>query len=183
MDKQIDYLLKSGIAKRSTTAYGCQGFMVPKKGPGDYRMVTNFTSLNLGLIPETFPSPDAETILSSAAGNKYFVNIDCTSGFFQILMHEDSIKYLGFSFYREMMAFNVLPQGLSCSPGIFQSYMQLMLEDMIKEKQALVYADDITLVANTEDQLIERNRKLMTRLKEYNIFKKILLSVNLCVIK
>ena len=86
--KQIDELLKNNIIRKSKSPYNSPVWIVDKKLDASnikkYRMVIDYRMLNQKTIPNSYPIPRIDEILSNLGGNKYFSALDLASGFHQI---------------------------------------------------------------------------------------------------
>jgi len=60
-------------------------------------MVINYKELNQFTNTDNYFLPNKEVLLNLVKNKKYFSKFDSKSGFWQIQMEEDSIKYTGFS--------------------------------------------------------------------------------------
>lgn len=87
--------------------------MVWKKDRG-LRICTGFRWLNA----RTMPLPHQSDCLAALGGNCLFSTMDLTSGFYNILMHEDK-KYTAITTPIGLYAYNRMPQGLCNSPASF----------------------------------------------------------------
>lgn len=88
----IDKLLKDGIIRASNSEYSSPIVLVKKK-TGDTRMCVDFRTLNKLTVRDNYPIPLIEDQLDLLHGKKYFTSLDLKSGFHQLSMHSDSIKY------------------------------------------------------------------------------------------
>lgn len=61
-----------------------------------------------------------------------------------------------------------MPQGLTNSGATFQRMMNKVLSDLIGEI-CLVYLDDIIIYSNSEKDHLEHVRRVLKRLKEFNL--------------
>ncbi|MFN9910485.1 MAG: reverse transcriptase family protein [bacterium] len=92
-------------------------------------------------------------------GNRVFLTLNATDGFWQILMDEDSKKYTGFIVDGRHYQLRVMPMGLRNSPLSFQRAMNLVLGELVRDK-CLVYIDDI-IVFGKDEREHRKNLKLV----------------------
>lgn len=102
VNSEIESLLREGIIQKSSSAYNSPIHVVGKKGTDEYgnpkhRLVIDFRKLNENTIPDKYPMPDIEVILSNLGKSKYFSTLDLKSGFHQIKMAESDRCKTAFS--------------------------------------------------------------------------------------
>ena len=92
----------------------------------------------------------------------------CTSGFYNVPMHEDHKKYTAFSSPFGLHEYNRMPQGLSNSPATF---MRMMLSIFGDENftSLLCYLDDLLVFGPNEQIALERLEMGFSRLKNHNL--------------
>ena len=63
--------------------------------------------------------------------------------------------------------------GLCNSPAAFQRMMNEYFRDMINEKWIVIYMDDILIMAKMRQELEEKTKRVLQRLKEKDLFLKL----------
>jgi len=169
VDRQIEELLRDGIIKPSKSPYNSTVWVVPKKpkpnGEKQYRMVIDFKRLNAVTIADTYPIPDANSILASLGKAKYFTTLDLTSGFHKIYMLESDTPKTSFFTLNGKYVFLRLPFGLKNAPAVFQR----MIDDVLREhigKIFYVYIDDIIVVSEDYDSHWQNLRAVFNNLEK-----------------
>jgi len=98
---QIKELLEKRLIRPSKGSYSSPAFMAMnevEKTRNKARMVINYKKLNQFTKTDNYFLPNKGVLISLVKKTKkYFSKFDCKSGFWQIKMKEDSIKYTGFS--------------------------------------------------------------------------------------
>ncbi|GFO39762.1 reverse transcriptase [Plakobranchus ocellatus] len=122
VDKEINFMLKSGIISKSTSPYASPITVVMKKD-GAIRLCLDFRKLNKITIFDAEPIPTLDELLGKMKGAKFFTKCDLTKGYWQIPMHEDSKAYTAFYTTQGLMEFNYMPFGLSTTACTFQRAM------------------------------------------------------------
>ena len=102
--------------------------------------------------------------------------MDLKSGFHQIPMEEDSIKYTAFRIGVPLdgcayFEWTVMPMGLSTAPASFQRWMEESLQGL--EAITLVYLDDVLVFSAEEDQHKKDVRRVLERFQEKKMWVKL----------
>eukprot|EP00924_Labyrinthula_sp_SR-Ha-C_P014472 augustus_masked-scaffold_95-processed-gene-0.34-mRNA-1 protein AED:1.00 eAED:1.00 QI:0/0/0/0/1/1/3/0/396 len=91
---KLESMEKRNLIRRSRNPkHGCQTFLVPKKGPEKYRMVTNMKPLSRFTIKTPLTMPNIEQQVFVPMGSSYYGAFDILSGFDYMPVHEDSMHY------------------------------------------------------------------------------------------
>jgi len=123
---------------------------------------------------DTYPLPRIDVHLDLAQGT-FWSQMDLLKGFYQLPMHEDSVKYTAFNTLAGKFEFLVVPMGLQNSPGSFMRAMNKVFEGLLwdpnsrQECGILVYLDDILVFSKTEDQHMEILKSVLDRLRKHKI--------------
>lgn len=172
VDKQIDQLLTDGIIRPSKSPYNSPVWIVPKKvdasGERKYRMVIDYRKLNTVTIPDRYPIPEINDILSNLGKNQFFTVIDLKSGFHQIPLKESDIEKTAFSVNHGKFEFTRLPFGLKNGPSIFQRALDDILRNHIG-KRCYIYIDDIIIFGEGEEQHFENLEQVFKTLENANM--------------
>ena len=165
LEKHLEELLQTGIIRPSNSPWASPIVVVPKKD-GGLRMAIDYrATANKALIPNSYPLPNIDEILSSMQGCKVFSCLDLKSGYYQIAMAEKDKAKTAFVCFRGLFEFNVMPFGLSSAPPIFQELMDKVLGPT-KNQFAIAYLDDILIYSKTEKEHVQHIREIFRRLDE-----------------
>lgn len=115
-------------------------------------MCVDYRTLNKLTIRDNFPLPLIEDCLEYLSGKKYFSLLDLKSGFHQVPVDEDSIKFTSFVTPSGQYEYLRMPFGLKNAPSVFQRFIYLILKEFITSGQIIVYMDDILLGGATFDE-------------------------------
>ena len=81
-------------------------------------------------------------------------------------LDEESKKYTTINTCDGLYRYNYLPFGLRASPGIFQSFMVQLLNDI---KDVIIYQDDILILSPNVEEHMVTVRKVLNTLKDAGI--------------
>lgn len=172
VESQIQTLLRDGIIRPSRSPYNSPVWIVPKKsdtsGERKYRVVIDYRKLNLVTIPDAYPIPNINDVLSQLGESKLFTILDLKSGFHQIPLKDADIEKTAFSINNGKYEFTRLPFGLKNAPAIFQR----ALDDILREhigKRCFVYIDDIIIFSKDEDTHLRDVQLIFETLERANM--------------
>lgn len=141
-------LLNKNIIRESNSPYASPVLLVKKKDGSD-RMCVDFRALNKIIEKERYPLPLIEDQLDRLGYSKYYISIDMKSGFHQIPVSEDSIKYTAFVTPDNHYEFIKMPFGICNGPSVFQKAICKAVQHL---KFLLVYIDDLLIPFKTETE-------------------------------
>ena len=115
-------------------------------------MIINYKRLNDNAYDDAYKIPYKDSLINSIQGCKYFSQLDCKSGFWQIRLKEDNKPWTTCSCLFGLYGWNVMSFGLKYAPQIFQWMM-----DNIFDKYSFVflYIDDILVSSYTFQEHIK----------------------------
>ena len=97
MKKEIDHMLKDEVISPVTEPTDwCSGFVVVPKANDAVRICVDLAHLNKAVNREVHPMASVDESLSKLANSKIFTKLDAKSGYWQILLSEDSRKFTTF---------------------------------------------------------------------------------------
>lgn len=172
LQKIIKQLLISGRIRPSDSPYAAPVILVVKPN-GKIRLTVDYRSLNRDTLINRFPLPLISEILDRLSPSEYYSSMDLADGYWQLLMHENSIQKTGFVTPDGHYEWLVLPQGLAGAPGSFQRIINETFQewDFIQ-----CYLDDFIVHSTTFDEHLVHLRRIFERLRE----KKFFLSLTKC---
>ena len=163
----VDEMLHHGIIQPSFSPWSSAPVLVQKKSGGK-RFAVDFRGLNSRTIKDSFPLPQIADALDCFAGSSRFSCLDLTQGFWQIELDESSRAKTAFSTPQGFYEFRRLAFGLCNAPSSFSRAMACCLEGLNWEI-ALCFLDDIIVFSRTFEEHLTRLRKVLSRLREYNL--------------
>lgn len=166
--KIIEDLLASGTIRPSNSPFASPIVLVPKKS-GEIRMCVDYRALNKMTYRDNFPLPLIEDCLEYLEGKTCFSIVDLKSGFHQVEMAEDSIKYTSFVTPHGQYEYVKMPFGLKNGPSVFQRFITQILGNMIRSGKIIVYMDDILIATGTVGEQFEILTELFDLLVKYKL--------------
>lgn len=171
IDRQCKQMLAKGIIEPSYSPYNSPVILVPKKsinGEKKWRMCIDFRQINKKLQPDKFPLPRIDDILDGLGRAKYFSVLDLYSGFFQILLDENSRDITSFSTDNAAFRYRVLPFGLSVAPNSFARMMSIAFSGL-EPSTAFLYMDDVIVIGASENHHNNNLRKVFEICRKFNL--------------
>ena len=129
-------------------------FLVPKKTPGEYRLILNLKKLNEYVTYNKFKMDHIDQVLNMVFPNCFFGSVDLTQAFNHLSMHKDSVPYLMFTWRGKYYCYTCAPNGLSNCPYMFTKISKPLLGYLLKQLvNIMIYIDDTLLVTDTKANL------------------------------
>jgi hypothetical protein len=165
--KEIERLVSIGVLKRlpwnDDSPWASPSFGVPKK-TGDIRIVTDFRQLNKWVEIDPFPLPRINESLQKLEKFKSATALDLSLGFYTIPLDEESKKLCSTILPWGKYAYERMPMGVSCAPGLFQAVMCEVLQGL----DVLIYIDDVLIIQReneSEDDHLTKIEEVLERLE------------------
>ena len=168
MRQHIDEMLEAGAIRPSNSPW-CNVVVLVHKKDGGLHFCIDFRKLNAKTKKDSYPLPHIQETLNSLVGARVFLMLNLKSGFWQIMMDEDSKQYTAFTvgnlgfFKCERMPF-----GLCNAPATFQRLMQNCLGEL-NLTYCLIYLDDVIVYAKDEGEHLDRLRTVFERFRGDNL--------------
>ncbi|XP_041863718.1 uncharacterized protein K02A2.6-like [Melanotaenia boesemani] len=164
VDEELDRLLREEIitpVKYSEWAAPVVPILKPTGSVrlcGDYKLTVNTVS-----ALEQYPIPRVEDLFATLSHGKQFSKLDMSHAYQQIVMDEDSKKYLTVNTHRGLFTYNRLPFGVASAPATFQRTMESLLSGV---PMVAVYLDDILVSGVDKADHLRNLDSVLKRLKE-----------------
>ena len=127
----LDSMVSEGtIAKVKEATDWVHPIVLVQKPNGAIRICLDPSELNKNLKREHFALPTSAEIFSKLSGSKVFTTLDCTSGFLQLELDDESSLLTTFATPFGCYRFLRLPYGFSSSPEIFSRTVSEIFEDI-----------------------------------------------------
>jgi len=123
-------------------------------------------TVNKFLDPVHSPLPSIDDVISQVGNATIFSKIDLANAFLQLPLDEESKKYTTINTSEGLFMFNYLPFGLCSSPGIFQSFMNKILNGI---DNVIIYQDDVLILSPTVNDHNKTLFRVLTALRDAGI--------------
>lgn len=135
---------KRGLVSRCTNdelEFVCNSLMLPK-GQDKYRFVCTFSGLNANMVRDPYGMRALDDVLTALEGRTWFSVLYIVDGFFNLPLYPADRGFTAFHTAIGTYKWNVLPQGMSASPQIFQRTMDRWFSAFLW-KSLIVWVDDL----------------------------------------
>jgi hypothetical protein len=170
LKKQIDELLEKGYIRPSTSPWVAPVLFVEKDGTK--RMCIDYRSLNEVTVKNKYPLSRIEDLFDQLRGVGVFSKIDLRSGYHQLKIRPSDVPNTTFITKYGLYEFTVMSFGLTNAPAYFIYLINSMFMDYL-DKFVVVFIDDILVYSQNEQEHEERLRKVLQRLRYYQLYAKL----------
>jgi hypothetical protein len=166
LNSEVQRLVHLGVLEESTSDYDAPPVVVAKAS-GGFRMCNDYRLLNQHTEAQDATIPTIDDVLRELAGSLVFSKLDCTAGYFQLIIDPADRAKTAFRCQLGTFHYRVAPFGLRNLPAAFNSALARLLHDLWEIVQH--YFDDLLVHTKTpEDHLIALER-LLLRCREKSI--------------
>ena len=124
---------------------------------GDYKV-----TVNRAAKLDTYPLPRIDDLFASLAGGTTFMKLDLAHAHQQILLDDDSKKFVVINTQKGLFRYNRLPFGVASAPAIFQRTIEGILRGI---PHVCVYIDDILVTGKSEEEHLQTVDEVLSRLE------------------
>jgi RNase H-like domain found in reverse transcriptase/Reverse transcriptase (RNA-dependent DNA polymerase)/Integrase zinc binding domain/Aspartyl protease len=168
LQETIDKFERAGLLERKHCSFTSPMLLV-KKPDLTRRLVCDFRKINALVLDEQQTIlPKINELWEILSGFQYVSKTDFAHGFFQLKLDKRDRKYCGTAFPDGTVEWKVLPQGLNCSPSIFQQAMRRVFYDILYSF-AFCYIDDIIIFSKSFDLHLIHLEQYFLRLRKHNL--------------
>ena len=119
----VDQLILDGKLEEGKSAWSSPAFPVPKKKPGEYRLVVDYRALNDATVADAHPLPRIEDILQRQGKHVVWTVLDMKDGYHQVPLRKEDRPLTCMSTPQGTYQWTVLVMGLKNGGAIFQRMM------------------------------------------------------------
>uniref|UniRef100_A0A3B1ID85 Gypsy retrotransposon integrase-like protein 1 n=1 Tax=Astyanax mexicanus TaxID=7994 RepID=A0A3B1ID85_ASTMX len=170
LEKYIDEALTMGHIRPSTSPCAAGFFFVEKKD-GGLRPCIDYRGLNAISVKNPYPLPLVPSALEKLRNAQWFTKLDLRSAYNLIRIKEGDEWKTAFVTTRGHYEYLVMPYGLSCSPSVFQAFMNEVFRDMI-DRWVIIFMDDILVYSPSLEDHVNQVRAVLRRLLDHQLYVK-----------
>ena len=111
---------------------------------GDHKV-----TVNPHIEPDRHPLPKPDDLFASLSGGKKFTKIDLSHAYLQMMLDDESKKYMVINAHKGLYQYTRMPFGISSAPAIFQCVVDTILQGL---SNVLCYLDDILITGATDQE-------------------------------
>ena len=172
----IEQLKSIGVCSDSTSPYASPAFLVKKENvtktlstslsTSDKRLVVDYRKLNLKVVPDKYPLPRIDTLITELRQNRYFSKFDFLSGFFQQELSKNSRKCTAFTTSRGLFEFNRQPMGIKNGSSSFSRALNRVFADLLYHG-VIIFVDDLIIYSKDLETHLRLLNIVFERLKKH----------------
>ena len=139
-------------------------FAVPKaRSPGKFRPILNLKYFNKNVKKYKFKMETLASVREWIREGSYCTGLDLKDAFPHIKIHELSKKFLRFAWLGELLQWEVLPFGLTCSPRVLTKVLKPIIAFLRATWAILIsiYMDDMLIQADSVSQVMLHTHLVM----------------------
>ena len=128
--QEIDHLESEGILEKVKHSEWAAPVVVFPKGNGQLRLCGDYkVTVNPVLSVEKYPLPKPEDLMSNLAGGLRFSKLDLSQAYLQIVLDQESHKYVTIATHKGLYQYTRVPFGIhvASAPALFQHNMDTIL--------------------------------------------------------
>jgi len=158
---------KQGIIRRSISPYAAPVVLDQKKN-GQWRLCIDFKKLNSQTPTNSGPMGNPNNTLRLIPTGYWYSLIDLESGYWQIVLHPESIVKSAFVTEDGNWEFLVMPFGLKNAGKTFAALMNKLMAPYL-DIFVKVFMDDTLIYSKTLEEHLVHIQKVLERFKEANL--------------
>ena len=142
------------VVEHSKDEYISSYFAVPKPNrPGQFRPILNLKYFNNNVKKYKFSMESVKSIREWIQPNYFCIGLDLADAFLHIPFHDSSKKYLRFKWLRQLLEWQVIVFGLTCSPRVLTKVIKPIIAFLRLTFAILVsiYLDDMLLQSHSPE--------------------------------
>ena len=157
-DRLTDEVIAAGKVEPGVGPWSSPSFPVPKKNPGEYRLVEDFRAVNENTEDDAHPLPRIDEMVQRQSEYRMWSSLDCKDGYHQMPLKTEHRHITCMSTPKGTYQWRVQVMGLKNAGAQFQRMMEWILRDL---DFADPYIDDIIIGSkgSTEDELIANHER------------------------
>ena len=164
---ELDRLDQAGVLEKVSYSEWAAPIVAVPKRDGGVRLCGDYkVTVNPVLDIDQYPLPKPEDIFATLAGGQQFSTLDLTSAYNQLLLDEESRKYVTINTPQGLYRYTRLPFSIASAPAVFQRTMDTILQGV---PGVACYIDDIIVTGKTLDEHMEHLEEVFKRLLRHGV--------------
>ena len=162
--KLLKPLIKAGVYRPSNSPHNNPVMLVPKKKPGEYRLVVDNRLVNAECKAAGGMSASPLGIIKAIKGATIFSTLDCKNAFYSLQLAEKDREFTAISPPgMPRLELTRMPMGAKASTAALYQAMVTTLGDALY-RYALVWADDIIIYSKNMSEHVQHVNEVLERL-------------------
>ena len=169
MAKKMDKLEEWGVLRKPEDVgvvpeFVLSSMLQPKPGQEDWRLVTDFTPLNIHIKKLETVAPTIQEAKKKLAKYKYHIELDLSNYFYQGGMKIEDVQFLATPHpFKGLRVYTCEPQGLKNASEHAYERLGLICGDMCEEERMTRMADGLFVLGDTLESLEENFVEILNR--------------------
>ena len=168
----INKMLKEGIIRPSSSAWGSPIHVVPKKS-GTWRLVGDYRHLNRLTKKDNYPLPYMRDFRNKLGNKTIFSSLDLKDAYFHIPVYKPHIHKTALATPFGLFEYLKMPFGLSGSAQTFQRFVDGVFRNVVTPSGRLpsifVYLDDILIASENKEDHKEDVETVLKQLAKFGL--------------
>ena len=170
VESELDRLERDGVLEKTNYSEWAAPVVTVPKPDGQLRLCGDYkVTVNPVLDVDQYPLPKPDDIFATLAGGKQFTTLDLSHAYNQLIMDEESRKFVTINTHKGLYQYTRLPFGIASAPAVFQRIMDTILQGV---EGVACYIDDIIITGKSTEEHLERLEEILQRLLRYGIHVK-----------
>ena len=168
IEESVSKYLEAGFIVPSNS-HVASPVVVVRSTTREWRLCIDYRLLNAISVPNVYPLPNIKSMLERISGHCYYAKFDLKKGYHQVEVHPESRYLTAFVCASGVFEFKRLPFGLKSAPAYFQHLMATVVLAGLVHVICEVYIDDISIFADSLQELEVRCREVLERCRKFGI--------------
>ncbi|MBW0518607.1 hypothetical protein O181_058322 [Austropuccinia psidii MF-1] len=136
---------------------------------GKSRMVGDFRALNTYTVPDRYPIPKIQIVLTQISQAVHITTMDTIKGFYQNVVTPRARKYLRILGHCGVYEYLRMPLGIKNAPLHFQRMMTEIFPEELSEGWLIIYINGIIFCSKTWEEPMYRLSRVLTKIRSVNM--------------
>ena len=164
---ELDRLAQDGVLVKVPYCDWAAPVVAVPKADGAIRLCGDYkVTVNPVLDIDQYPLPKPEDIFATLSGGQLFTTLDLTHAYNQLVLHEESRKFVTVNTHKGLYQYTRLPFGIASAPAVFQRTMDTILQGA---EGVACYIDDIIVTGRTPAEHVEHLEEVLKRLLRHGV--------------